>query len=190
MPLRPPSPPAASLYPSWFYYPAREPPPGWARDFVKVVAAARDTIDTNENRGLTSDKALLALEPGLRSLGYEVEASKSRRDRIRRPVLFGQNGAEVLTWEVDAVHDELGVVVEVEAGRGARSNAVYRDLIRTSLIVNVKYLALGVQLAYRHDADGRSVTVHSFLDTKSLLDAIYASGRLHLPFEGILLFGY
>lgn len=105
-------------------------------------------------------------------------------------MLFGENGAEVLTWEVDAVHDALGIVVEVEAGRGARSNAVYRDLIRTSLIVNVKYLALGVQRAYRHDTDGREVTVRSFMETRILLDAIYASGRLHLPFEGILLFGY
>ena len=98
--------------------------------------------------------------------------------------------AEVLTWEVDAVHDALGVVVEIEAGRGARSNAVYRDLIRTSLIVDVKYLALGVQLAYRHDAEGHTVTVHSFAETKNLLDAIYASGRLQLPFHGVLLFGY
>jgi hypothetical protein len=102
----------------------------------------------------------------------------------------GENGVEVLTWEVDAVHDALGIVVEVEAGRSARSNAVYRDLIRTSLIVNVKFLALGVQLAYRHDADGRTVTVPSYAETKSLLDAIHASGRLQLPFEGVLLFGY
>jgi hypothetical protein len=159
-------------------------------DFVAVVAGARNNIDTLAHRGLTSDKALVALEPGLRALGYEVEASKNRRDRIRRPVLFGENGVEVLTWEVDAVHDTLGVVVEVEAGRGARSNAVYRDLIRTSLIVNVRFLALGVQLAYRHDADGRTVTVPSYAETKNLLDAIYASGRLQLPFEGVLLFGY
>jgi hypothetical protein len=177
-------------YPSWFYYPARARPPQWALDFVRVVAAARNEIDTRQDHRLTSDQALLALEPGLRALGYEVEASKSRRDRIRRPVLFGENGVEILTWEVDAVHDALGVVVEVEAGRGARSNAVYRDLIRTSLIVNVKYLALGVQIAYRHDADGRPVVVHSFAETRSLLEAIYASGRLQLPFEGILLFGY
>jgi hypothetical protein len=177
-------------YPCWFYYPARARPPRWALDFVSAVAAARDKIDTRQDRRLTSDQALLALEPGLRALGYEVEASKNRRDRIRRPVLFGENGVEILTWEVDAVHDTLGVVVEVEAGRGARSNAVYRDLIRASLIVDVKYLALGVQIAYRHDTEGRHVVVHSFAETRSLLDAIYASGRLQLPFEGILLFGY
>lgn len=183
-------PAAPTAYPSWLYYPARERPPPWALDFVAVVLAAKDAIDTRDNRGVTSDKALLALEPGLRALGYEVEASKTRRDKIRRPVLFGEGGEEVLTWEVDAVHDALGVVVEVEAGRGARSNAVYRDLIRTSLIIDVKFLALGVQLAYRHDTDGRPVTVHSFAETKTLLDAIYASGRLQLPFEGVLLFGY
>jgi hypothetical protein len=53
------------------------------------------------------------------------------------------------------VHDELGVVLEVEAGRGARGNAVYRDLIRTSLIVGVRYLALGVMLQYRHQSGGK-----------------------------------
>ena len=180
----------SSPYPSWFYYPSREPPPPWARDFITVVAAARDAIDTREHRGLTSDKALLALEPGLRALGYEVEASKRRSDRIRRPVLFGDNGVELLAWEVDAVNDLLGVLVEVEAGRGARSNAVYRDLIRTSLIVNANFLVLGVQLAYRHAAKGGGVTVHSYIDTKNLLDALYASGRLQLPFKGVLLFGY
>jgi hypothetical protein len=177
-------------YPSWFYYPARERPPQWAVQFVAVVASAKSEIDTQVHQGVTSDVALLALEGGLRSLGYAVEASKSHRDRIRRPVLFGDNGAEVLTWEVDAVHDELGIVVEVEAGRGARSNAVYRDLVRTSLIVGARFLALGVQVAYRHDSAGRPVVVHSFAETKTLLDAIYASGRLQLPFEGVLLFGY
>jgi hypothetical protein len=40
-----------------------------------------------------------------------------------------------VTYEIDAAHDELGIVVEVEGGRGARSNAAYRDLVRTSLIV-------------------------------------------------------
>ena len=67
---------------------------------------------------------------------------------------------------------------------------MYRDLIRTSLIVNARYLALGVQLAYRHEAEGRTIVVPSYSETKGLLDAIHASGRLKLPFEGVLLFGY
>ena len=92
--------------------------------------------------------------------------------------------------EVDAIHDELGIIVEIEAGRGARGNAVYRDLIRASLVVDVRFLALGVMREYRHLSGGKTIRVLSFHDTRSILDAVYASGRLHLPFEGLLLFGY
>jgi hypothetical protein len=35
-----------------------------------------------------------------------------------------------------------------------------------------------------------SVAVASYRDARNQLDAIYASGRLALPFEGVLLFGY
>lgn len=123
-------------------------------------------------------------------LGYEVESGKHRAEKIRRPVLFGDQGGERVAYEVDAVHDDLGVVVEVEAGRGARGNAIYRDLIRASLIGGAKYLALGVMLEYRHRQAGRPIAVESYRDAKDQLDAIYASGRLRLPFEGVLLFGY
>ena len=96
----------------------------------------------------------------------------------------------MLHYEVDAIHDAEGIVVEVEAGRGARGNAVYRDIIRTSLIVDVKYLALGVMHSYRHLSAGKATEVASYRDAKNILDAVFASGRLKLPFEGSLLFGY
>lgn len=67
------------------------------------------------------------------------------------------------------------------------SNAVYRDLIRTSLIFGARFLALGVIAEYRYSKGGLS---QSYRDTRDLLDAVYASGRLRFPFEGILLFGY
>ena len=105
-------------------------------------------------------------------------------------MLFGERGHERVAYEVDAVHDELGIVVEVEAGRGARGNAVYRDLVRSSLIVDVRYLALGVMSEYRHQTGGRPVSVASYREARDILDAVYASGQLGLPFEGVLLFGY
>jgi hypothetical protein len=37
---------------------------------------------------------------------------------------------------------------------------------------------------------GRPIIVSSYRDSKDQLDALYASGRLRLPFEGVLLFGY
>jgi hypothetical protein len=174
-------------YPSWTYFPMSSAPPTWVRDFVAVVEANRADVDSSKNNGLNSDAVLAALRPGLLKLGYEVEASKRRDDKIRRPVLFGDQGVERVAYEIDAIHDELGVLVEIEAGRGAMSNAIYRDLIRTSLIVGATYLALGVMLEYRYATSG---VTQSYRDTKGLLDAIYASGRLQLPFEGVLLFGY
>jgi hypothetical protein len=56
--------------------------------------------------------------------------------------------------------------------------------------VNARYLALGVMLTYRHKPGGKQIVVRSYEETRDVLDAIYASGRLQLPFEGVLLFGY
>jgi hypothetical protein len=36
----------------------------------------------------------------------------------------------------------------------------------------------------------RPIIVSSYRDSKDQLDALHASGRLRLPFEGVLLFGY
>jgi hypothetical protein len=174
-------------YPQWVYYPNSEAPPRWAREFVDAVASVKDEIDSVAKSGLTSDVVLSHLRPHLVALGYSVEASKKRVDKIRRPVLFGEAGRERVAYEVDAVQDELGVLVEVEAGRGAMGNAVYRDLVRSSLVVGARFLALGVMSEYRYGAAG--VTA-SYRDARDLLDAIYASGRLRFPFEGVLLFGY
>lgn len=177
-------------YPEWVYYPVSTRPPDWVSDFVHVVSECRGEIESKTVDHLTSDTVLSFLRPGLLKLGYQVEGGKRKADRIRRPVLFGEYGAERVAYEVDAVHDELGVLLEVEAGRGARGNAVYRDLIRSSLIVGARYLALGVMSEYRHQSGGKGITVASYREARSILDAVFASGRLGLPFEGVLLFGY
>jgi hypothetical protein len=181
----------SSPYPEWTYYPANRRPDQWVRSMLEVVAGTRAEINTAVVRAsLTSDAVLGHLRPGLVALGYEVEASKLRAGRVRRPVLFGSQGTERVAYEVDAVHDELGVVVEIEAGRGAQSNAVYRDLVRASLIVEARFFALGVMGRYRFQSGGRAVEVRSYDNARDQLDAIYASGRLRLPFEGVFLFGY
>ena len=185
-----PASPAGSAWPSWAYFPSNVRPLPWATDIVAVTEAAGGAIDSSGDLRLRSDDVLAALAPGLCSLGYEVETSKAAAGRIRRPVLFGENGTATVTYEVDAVHDELGVVVEVEAGRGARSNAAYRDLVRTSLIVDAEFLALFLPVVYRVQSAGREVTVPAYREARDLLSAVYASQRLRLPFTGVLLVGY
>jgi hypothetical protein len=177
-------------YPRWAFYPTRDTPPDWVSAFVGVVAAARTEIDSAEVTGLTSDTVLAHLRPGLEGMGFRVEAGRRSADRITLPVLFGEQGRPRVRYDVDGVHDDLGILLEVEAGRGARGNAVYRDLVRTSLIVEARYLALGVMREYHHRSSGRNVVVRSYDDAKDQIDAIFASQRLRLPFAGVLLFGY
>jgi hypothetical protein len=157
---------------------------------VSAFAQAQPQIDSTKNSGITSDAALSALRPHLLPLGFEVEAGKKKEDKIRRPVLFGEFGHEDMAYEVDGFQAVDGIALEVEAGRGARGNAVYRDLIQGSLLVDAEFLALAVMQEYRHQTSGRQTKVKSYAEARSVLEAIYASNRLLLPFKGLLLIGY
>lgn len=121
-------------YPEWFYYPARSAPPGWALDVIEVVLDARSNIDSSVKPGVTSDEALAHLKPGLEGMGFKIESSKRREGKIYRPVLFGENGQARVRYEIDGWHEDLKVALEIEAGRGMKGNAFYRDLIRIPLI--------------------------------------------------------
>jgi hypothetical protein len=155
-----------------------------------VFAGAQPAIDSRSIQGLKSDGVLAQVRPGLEALGYQVEAGKEKRHRIVRPVLFGDQGRPRVNYEVDAVLDSEGVLLEVEAGRAMMGNAVYRDLVRTSLIVGASYLALCVMSEYKYNAGRKVQTSRDFDLAGDQLDAVYASGRLAFPFEGVLLVGY
>lgn len=177
-------------YPSWSYFPSNTRPPDWVSELVGVVSTCETGVSSNRVDGAVSSDAVLAeLAPGLQALGYIVETGKRVDQKVRRPVLFGENGKATVTYDVDAAHEALGIVVEVEAGRGARNNAAYRDLVRSSLILDARFLVLLMPLAYRYGAEKPTV-VAAYSETQEQLRAIYASRRLQLPFEGVLLVGY
>jgi len=178
-------------YPQWSYFPRNVRPPAWAMAFVEVVEKAEAKISTvAEKTGLSSDAVLSELRSGLLGLGYVVESGKTKAATIHRPVLFGENGKAEVNYEIDAFHDELGIAVEVEAGRGASNNADYRDIVRTSLILDARNMALLMPVSYRFMSGQRPYTIRAYERTRNQLDAIYASQRLQLPFDGILLIGY
>lgn len=180
----------AADYPDWHYFPKHSAPPEWVQPFVTLVERARPDIDSEVSRSVTSDQALAHLRPGLEAMGFLVETSKARLGKIHRPVLFGERGAALVNYEIDAWHEEYKIALEVEAGRGMKGNAFYRNLVRTPLIFDVEYLAVGVLREYHHMSGGKPTISRDYRDAKSQLDAIYASGRLEFPFKGILLFGY
>ena len=83
-------------------------------------------------------------------------------NKLTRPVLFGENGSATIEYDD------------------------YRDIVRSSLLVGVRYLALAMMIEYR----GGGRPIRSYDNTRNQLDAIYASERLHLPFDGVVLIGY
>jgi hypothetical protein len=173
-------------YPHWKYFPRNVQPPTWVDEVVNVVASAEKTISTEKKKtGLNSDAVLLELRAGLGSMGFEVESGKKPQSKISRPVLFGENGTWEVHYEIDAFHAGLGIALEVEAGRAAANNADYRDIVRTSLILDADYLVLLVPITYRST---KSYQVYN--RCRGQLDAVYASSRLRLPLQGVLLVGY
>ncbi len=174
------------VYPSWKSYPTRLPAPTWAGDVLGVFTETRTAIDSEVNKGVTSDDCLAVVRSRLEALGFEIEGGKKAAQKIQRPVLFGENGSVEVSYEVDGFHHARKIALEVEAGRGAANNADYRDLIRASLMVDVDYLILAMMLEYRAGKQ----TIRSYEQTRRRLNAIYASDRLKLPLKGILLLGY
>ena len=173
-------------FPRWSYFPRNAKAPSWVLEFVAVVADMEAVVSTDKRSGLKSDDVLAAIAPGLAGLGYSVESGKKKEQKISRPVLFGENGAARVSYEIDAFHDGLGIAVEVEAGRGAANNADYRDIVRTALILDARYLALVMPIDYRTG----NQSIKAYGRTREQLDALYASDRLKLPFAGVLLVGY
>jgi hypothetical protein len=176
-------------YPSWRYFPSNATPPDWAHGITGVVASHAEAISTAQvHTGLKSDDVLSELRDDLETMGFVVEAGKTKADKVARAVLYGEGGVPEVNYEIDGFHDALGIALEVEAGRGAANNADYRDIVRTSLILDAQFLVLMQPISYRSNVD--AVGIQAYANTRAQLEAIYASQRLRLPFKGVLLIGY
>jgi hypothetical protein len=174
-------------YPEWCLFPRHLAAPNWVDEFVSMVQKNQKIINSEEHNKFDSDEVLKALEKDLESIGWEIETGKKDIQKIFRPVLYGDKGKTRVSYEIDGWHSEHKIVLEIESGRGWMGNAFYRDLIRTSIIQDADYLILGMRLSYSY---GKVKNQNDYAKAKEQLDAIYSSGRLTLPFKGILLFGW
>jgi hypothetical protein len=171
-------------------FPRTEPPPTFVEDLVSVFRKHEDEIATEINdKGLRSDDVLSILGTDLLDLGFQVEASKKRADKLERPVFFGENGIPTLRYEIDAYHPEWKCGLEVEAGRGWMGNAVYRDLVQAAVMVGVEYLCLAVSNVYRYKSSGKPAKSRDYINARQLAEAIYGHSRLRLPYN-LILIGY
>lgn len=176
-----------NTYPAWSYFPRHARPAEWVDGLVQVFEEAQSNIDSTSHKKMESDTVTQFIREPLETLGWEVERGKKKEQKIARPVLFGDNGVPVVQYEIDGWHPEHRAVLEIESGRAVMGNAIYRDLIRTSLIQGADYLVLGVRTSYSY---GTVKDQNDYEKTRDQLEAIYASGRLHLPFKGMLLIGW
>ncbi|MDP3937610.1 MAG: hypothetical protein Q8R92_05685 [Deltaproteobacteria bacterium] len=165
----------------WIYYPRSRRPPKLALEVVAVFSSASSLIDS-ASHDLPSNEVLAAVAPGLAKIGFRVETGKTEEKKICVPVLFGPSGRTDKAFDADAWHEEAGFVVEVEAGRGVVNNQFLKDLFQACMMVGVGDLAIAVRKTYRKSNDFDRVC--KFFET------LYASPRLRLPLEGILLIGY
>jgi hypothetical protein len=180
-------------YPRWRFFPAFQPPPPWVVALAAIFADNRAQIDSmvvHEKR-MESDDVLRLIADDLETkMGFEIERGKKRLGKLPRPVFFGDEGTYLRTYEIDAFQPEEGIALEVEAGRATMGNAIYRDLIQGSLMVDARFLVLAVPVEYRYKSGKRTAREPSYAKTYSVVEAIYGSRRLALPFDGLLLVGY
>jgi hypothetical protein len=157
---------------------------------VGVFATHRAQIDSGviHAKRMESNDVLGVIASGLRVLGFEVEQGKAKVGKLPRPVFFGDEGTYLRTYEIDDFEPTHSIALEVEAGRATMGNAIYRDLIQASLMLDARFLTLAVPIEYRYG--NKPTREPSYAKTYSVVEAVYGSPRLNLPFEGLLLIGY
>lgn len=137
-----------------------------------------DSYKHNHN----SNEVLEIVREDLEKIGFTIEKSKKRDDKIRVPVLFGLNNKIDKFFDADGISEDLSIVLEVEAGRAYRNNQFLKDIFQACMMPSVEYLILAVRNTYAGTDDFQSI--FAFLET------LYINGRLKLPLKGIVLIGY
>lgn len=153
-----------------------------AASVVHAFETEAETIDST-NHELSSNEVLALVEPHLTQVGFRVESENNKpEERVLVPVLFGKNGKVEKSFHVDAFHEDEGFVVEVEAGRAVVNNQFLKDLFQACLMHEVYYVSIAVRNSHKGEND--------FEKVDRFLEILFASGRLKLPLNGILLLGY
>ena len=149
---------------------------------VLGVFEEKESIITSDSFSHGSNEVLEKIREGLESKEYLIEKSKKSIDKITVPVLFGPNGKLEKYFDADGYNENTKTVIEVEAGRAVTNYQFLKDLFQACMMYEVDYLIIAVRKDYRGNPDFQNVI--TFLYT------LYASGRLQLPLQGILIIGY
>lgn len=167
---------------SWQYYPRAAQCPPHLVDVIGVFRRHAARISSDRKRKRHSNAVLSVVARDLKDLDYRVETGKRREDKVTVPVLFGRNGEVEKSFDADAYNKNQATVIEVEAARTITGNQFLKDLFQASMMEGVKYCVIAVRQ--------RSVSSKDFDTVCRFMDTMYASDRLRLPLDGVLLIGY
>lgn len=165
----------------WSYYPNNFRVPEHLKALVNAFEEEEKFISSDFLQ-LKSNEVLVCLSKKLEKLEFDVEKSKRKNDIIRIPVLFGECGKEILSFEVDAYNYQTKTVLEVEAGRAYTNHQFLKDFFEACMMMDVDYFCVAVRNDYRGHKDYEAVC--------SFFEALHASNRLMLPLKGIMVIGY
>ena len=169
---------------NWNYFPRSTACPSKLLEVIEAFRTVEKLIDSELNEKQESNEVLEKVAANLLVLGFDVETGKKNSQKIFVPVLFGQNGKVEKRFEADAWHKDLGIVLEVEAGRAYANNQFLKDLFQASMMHGVDYCVIAVRNIYQSGKSKDFEKISTFIET------MYASDRLSLPFNGILIIGY
>lgn len=165
----------------WSYFPKNQRINSELLTVISIFEDKADIIRSDMNH-LKSDDVLAAIADLLVQNGYFVERSKANSDKIKMPVLYGENGCIDLHFEADAFNKEKGIVIEVEAGRAVTNYQFLKDFFEACCMYDAQYLCIAVREVYRKSPDYKKVC--------NFFNAMYACDRFTIPLNGILIIGY
>lgn len=166
---------------NWQYFPKSMVIPEHLKDVLSVFEKKSSLINSDIQEYGSND-VLEFVREELENIGYLVEKSKKSIDKIKVPVLFGQNGKLEKYFDADGYNKLNKTVIEVEAGRAVTNYQFLKDLFQACMMYEVEYLVIAVRKKYKGNPDFQNVI--TFFET------LYSSGRLKLPINGILIIGY
>ena len=166
---------------NWLCFPQSKIIPHHLKDVVDVFEFYKSTITSSKNN-LNSNDVLETIRPGLEKLEFSIEIGKKNDEKIKVPVLFGVNGKLEKSFDADGYNSKNRTVLEVEAGRAVANYQFLKDLFQACMMYDVDYLIIAVRNEYNKSKD--------FEIVRKFFETLYASGRLNLPLQGILIIGY
>ena len=149
---------------------------------VVNVFQTNEEVISSKTQELSSNEVLAVVADGLEKVGFTIEKSKRKDDKIKIPVLFGRNGNLEKSFDADGVNLTTKTVIEVEAGRGVTNYQFLKDLFQACMMQEIDVLIISLRNNYKGN--------HDFETVVTFFDTLYVSGRLTLPLKRILIIGY